>query len=73
MALGEFYTFGAKQNCYNLQRTGQCSVPWLEHLANWLLSGFISARPLKITGLSGKTTSNGQHRPTVDYATTHAV
>jgi hypothetical protein len=28
-------------------------VPWLEHLANWLLSGFLSARPLKIIGLSG--------------------
>jgi hypothetical protein len=30
-----------------------CPVPWLEHFANWPLSSFLGARPLKITGLSG--------------------
>jgi hypothetical protein len=32
---------------------GHCPVPSLEHSANWPLSGFLSARSLKFTGLSG--------------------
>jgi hypothetical protein len=56
MTLGEFYTFGAKQNCCSLWSTGQCPVPWLEHHANRRLSGFLSAHPLKITELFGETT-----------------
>jgi hypothetical protein len=38
----------------------------LEHSANWPLSGILGARSLKITGLSGETTSNGHLRPTID-------
>jgi hypothetical protein len=43
-------------------RTGHCLVPWLEHLTNWLLSGFLSARPLKFIGLSVRQRSNDQLR-----------
>jgi hypothetical protein len=46
-----------------------------EHLANWPLSGFLGARPLKFIGLSGvppdcpvRQRSNSQLRPTVDCA-----
>jgi hypothetical protein len=53
--------------------TPDCPVPWLEHSANWLLLGFLSAPPLTITRLSGETTSNGQLRPTVDCATARVV
>jgi hypothetical protein len=55
---GELYTIGAKQDWCSLRCTGQCPVPWLEHLTNWLLSGFLSARPLKFIGLSNETTVN---------------
>jgi hypothetical protein len=55
---GKFYTIGAKQDWCSLRRTGQCPVPWLEHLTNWQLSGYLSARPLKFIGLSGETTVN---------------
>jgi hypothetical protein len=48
-------------------------VPRLEPFANWPLSSFLSARPLKIIGLSDvppdcseKQRSNGQLRPTAD-------
>jgi hypothetical protein len=75
MTLGEFYSVGAKQNWCSLRRTGQCPVPWPEQLANWLLSGFLSAHPLKIIGLSGvppdcpvRQRSNGQLHPMVDCA-----
>jgi hypothetical protein len=53
----QFYKIGAKQTCCNSGArpvcTGQRPMPWLEHSVNWPLSGFLSARPLKITGLSG--------------------
>jgi hypothetical protein len=52
----------------------------LEHLANWLLSSFLSARPLKIITLSGepldcpmRQQSNGQLRPTVNCVDCGAV
>jgi hypothetical protein len=38
--------------CCSLWHTRHCPMPWLEHIANWLLSGFLSAHPLKIIGLS---------------------
>jgi hypothetical protein len=55
-------------------------VPRLEHLANWSLSGFPRAHPLKFIGLSSvppdylvRQQSNGQLRPTVNYTTACAV
>jgi hypothetical protein len=55
-------------------------VPRLKHLANWPLSGFLRARPLKLIKLSGapldypvRQRSNGQLRPTVDCATARAA
>jgi hypothetical protein len=54
MTLGEFYTFGAKQNCYNLWRNGHYSVHWLEHSTNRPLSEILCAHPLKFTGLFGE-------------------
>jgi hypothetical protein len=50
--------------------TEKCLVPWLEHSANWPLSGFLSARPLKITGLSDETIEQRSTSPTVN-CTTH--
>jgi hypothetical protein len=51
-------------------------MPRLEPSANWPLSGFLSARPLKFIGLSDvpsdcpvRQRSNGQLRPTVDCST----
>jgi hypothetical protein len=44
-------------------------VPWLEHLANWLLSGSLNARPLKIIGLSGETTEQRSTSTTVNCTT----
>jgi hypothetical protein len=78
--LGEFYSVGAKQNCCSLWRTGHYPVPRLDPFANWPLSGFLRARPLKFIGLSGvppdysvRQRSNGQLRPTVDCADCGAV
>jgi hypothetical protein len=48
--------------------TRHCPVPSPRHLANWPLSGFPRATPLKTAGLSGEPTVNGQLRPTVDCA-----
>jgi hypothetical protein len=55
-------------------------VSWLEHLANWLLSGFLSAYPLKFIGLSGvppdctmRQWINDQLHPMVDCADCGAV
>jgi hypothetical protein len=55
-------------------------MPRLEPSANWPLSGFLSARPLKFIGLSDvpsdcpvRQRSNGQLRPTVDCTTARTV
>jgi hypothetical protein len=49
--------------------TRQCSVPRLEHPANWPLSGILSAPRLKFTGLSGvHRTVWWAHGATVDFA-----
>jgi hypothetical protein len=51
MTLGQFYKFGANRLAPASGAPGcpvcirQCQVPWLEHSANWLLSGFLGARP----------------------------
>jgi hypothetical protein len=73
MTLGEFYMYGANKTYCSQWRTRHCQVPWLEHFANWPLSGFLSARSLKITGLSGeppdclvRQKSNDHLRPMVD-------
>ena len=65
----------SKTDWCSLRRTGHYPVPRLEHLANWPLSGFLSANPLKFIGLSGvppdcpvRQRSNSQLRPTVDCA-----
>jgi hypothetical protein len=42
--------------------TRQCLVPRLASPTNWPLSGILRAPCLKITGLSGKPTSNGHLR-----------
>jgi hypothetical protein len=67
ITLGEFHMVGAKQNWCSLWRTGHCPVPRLETSANWPLSGFLRARPLKTNGLYGarpdcpvRNWSNGQ-------------
>jgi hypothetical protein len=44
------HTFSWCSQC----RTEHCLVPRLQPSANWPLSGFLSARPLKFTGLSGE-------------------
>jgi hypothetical protein len=56
MTLWQFHKCGAKQTCYSQWCTGLSGVhrTLAEHSANWLLSGFLGARPLKITGLSGE-------------------
>jgi hypothetical protein len=72
MTVGQFYKFGANRfggasgapDCPVC--TGQCPVPWLEHSANWPLSGFLSAHPLKIIGLYGETIEQRSTSPTVD-------
>ena len=59
MTLGQIYKNGANRlaaasgarDCPMC--TTQYLVPWLEDSANWLLSGFLGARLLKIIGLSG--------------------
>jgi hypothetical protein len=55
--------------------TGHCLVPRPRHLANWLLSGFLRATPLKIhqtvrwgTWLSSEPTEQRSTSPTVDCA-----
>jgi hypothetical protein len=57
----------------SLWRTRHCPVPQVAALANWPLSGFLKATPLKFTRLSGvpldcpvSKQSNGQLRPMVD-------
>jgi hypothetical protein len=52
MTLGQFYKFGANKSCCSQWRTG-LSGALAGAPPNWLLSGFLSARPLKIIGLSG--------------------
>jgi hypothetical protein len=51
MTLGQFYKIGAKDLLQQVAHK-QCPVPWLEHSANWPLSSFLGAHPLKIIGLS---------------------
>jgi hypothetical protein len=72
MTAGQFFKFGANRLAAP-SGAPDSPVRWLEHSANWLLSGFLSARPLKIIGQSGETTSNGQLRSTVDCSTLRVV
>jgi hypothetical protein len=53
----------SKTDWCSLRRTGHYPVPRLEHLANWPLSGFLSANPLKFIGLSGETTEQRSTSP----------
>jgi hypothetical protein len=78
--LGNSTKFGAYKIWCSQWRTKHCPVPRLQPSANWPLSGFLSARPLKFIGLSGappdcpvSQQSNGQLRPTVDCADYGAV
>jgi hypothetical protein len=51
--VGEFYKVWSKNKYRCGQwRTGHCPVPRPRHPTNWLLSVFLRATPLKITGLS---------------------
>jgi hypothetical protein len=66
---GKFTKFGAYKKWCSQWRTGHCPVPRPRHLANWPLSGFLRATPLKFIGLSGEAPdypvsqwSNGQLR-----------
>jgi hypothetical protein len=61
-------------------RTGHYLVPQVATLANWPLSGFLKATPLKFTRMSGvppdclvSQWSNGQLRPTVNCADDRTV
>jgi hypothetical protein len=70
----------SKTDWCSLWSTGHYPVPRLETSVNWSLSGFLSAHPLKIIGLSGvppdcpvRQRSNGQLRPMVDCADYRAV
>jgi hypothetical protein len=79
---GKSTKFGAYKIWCSQWRTGHCPVcirhypvPRLKTSANWILSGKLSARPLKFIGLSGappncpvSQQSNGQLRPMVDCA-----
>jgi hypothetical protein len=64
---------------HSLVCTGHCPVPRLEHLANWPLSIFLRAIPLKFTELSGEpieqrwTSPNGRLRwlQTVEQSAEH--
>jgi hypothetical protein len=72
MTLGQIYKNGANRlaaasgarDCPMC--TTQYLVPWLEDSANWLLSGFLGARLLKIIGLSGGPSMQRSTPPTVD-------
>jgi hypothetical protein len=65
---GEFYKYGAKQNCTSLWRTGLSGGHWTVSGAQagapseLAALGIFSAPRLKFIGLSGEPTSNGHLR-----------
>jgi hypothetical protein len=73
MTVGQFYKFGAKQNCCILRCTGLSGAQAgaLRELAALGKSKRSSAKNHRTvwcaTGLSGVTMSNGHLHPTVDY------